>query len=325
MDLNVEIIPGEGMLDLDVSISNVELSVDVIIGSSYGGTTEELPEVFITDAAPTEHSAKIWIAGEPSIVGESNLYNWYAVADPRGIAPIGWHVPSISEWKTLYDYVDDATGLSLREVGYDHWLANQGPIDFEQGTDIYGFKAIANGTYYRGEFGAIKYYSLYWSTSESITNDNRIDAAIISADSIFGFTYAKKEPAITIRLIRDSDNTAQIATDYDGNAYQSITIGTRTWLQKDLNVTHYLNGDLIGSNFNGVDGAFIKYSESGQSSLKYRKNSNWIELHDSQKEDKGVVADLISKMPLSLPEIQVSKESPTDLNVTMWIQQVEEQ
>ena len=123
----------------------------------------------------------------------------------------------------------------------------------------------------------------------------------------------------------DSDNTAQIATDYDGNAYQSITIGTQTWLQKDLNVTHYLNGDLIGSNFNGVDGAFIKYSESGQSSLKYRKNSNWIELHDSQKEDKGVVADLISKMPLSLPEIQVSKESPTDLNVTMWIQQVEEQ
>ena len=26
------------------------------------------------------------------------LYNWYAVNDPRGLAPEGWHVPSIDEW-----------------------------------------------------------------------------------------------------------------------------------------------------------------------------------------------------------------------------------
>ena len=29
------------------------------------------------------------------------LYNWYAVNDPRGIAPKGWHVASDGEWKTL--------------------------------------------------------------------------------------------------------------------------------------------------------------------------------------------------------------------------------
>lgn len=29
------------------------------------------------------------------------LYNWYAVNDPRGLAPRGWHVPTDREWQTL--------------------------------------------------------------------------------------------------------------------------------------------------------------------------------------------------------------------------------
>lgn len=29
------------------------------------------------------------------------LYNWYAVIDPRGLAPQGWHIPSKIEWTTL--------------------------------------------------------------------------------------------------------------------------------------------------------------------------------------------------------------------------------
>ena len=30
-----------------------------------------------------------------------SLYNWFAVADSRNIAPVGWHVPSDEEWTTL--------------------------------------------------------------------------------------------------------------------------------------------------------------------------------------------------------------------------------
>jgi hypothetical protein len=31
------------------------------------------------------------------------LYNWYAVNDSRGLAPVGWHIPSDSEWTALCD------------------------------------------------------------------------------------------------------------------------------------------------------------------------------------------------------------------------------
>jgi uncharacterized protein (TIGR02145 family) len=34
-------------------------------------------------------------------------------------------------------------------------------------------------------------------------------------------------------------------TDYDGNIYNIITIGTQEWMQKNLMVTHYSNGDAI--------------------------------------------------------------------------------
>lgn len=31
------------------------------------------------------------------------LYNWYAVIDPRGLAPAGWHIPHNYEWQKMFD------------------------------------------------------------------------------------------------------------------------------------------------------------------------------------------------------------------------------
>jgi uncharacterized protein (TIGR02145 family) len=44
------------------------------------------------------------------------LYNWYAVVDKRGLAPIGWHVPSIKEYETLFRYLDPKTNFSPGDV-----------------------------------------------------------------------------------------------------------------------------------------------------------------------------------------------------------------
>jgi uncharacterized protein (TIGR02145 family) len=35
------------------------------------------------------------------------LYNWYAVNDPRGLAPAGYHIPSDAEWTVLTDFLGD--------------------------------------------------------------------------------------------------------------------------------------------------------------------------------------------------------------------------
>ncbi len=34
-------------------------------------------------------------------LGSGRLYNWFAVSDSRGLAPVGWHVPTDEEWREL--------------------------------------------------------------------------------------------------------------------------------------------------------------------------------------------------------------------------------
>lgn len=50
-----------------------------------------------------------WCYYEPT-AGEvdynrGKLYNWYAVTDPRGLAPTGWHVPSDAEYTVLTNFL----------------------------------------------------------------------------------------------------------------------------------------------------------------------------------------------------------------------------
>jgi uncharacterized protein (TIGR02145 family) len=52
-----------------------------------------------------------------------NLYNWYAVADPRNLCPTGWHVPSNTEWTSLFEYLGGSTvaGGKLKTTGAQYW------------------------------------------------------------------------------------------------------------------------------------------------------------------------------------------------------------
>jgi uncharacterized protein (TIGR02145 family) len=54
---------------------------------------------------------------DDNVTAPGLLYNWSAVTDGRRIAPVGWHVPSDEEWKTL----EESIGMPVSEANKTSW------------------------------------------------------------------------------------------------------------------------------------------------------------------------------------------------------------
>jgi uncharacterized protein (TIGR02145 family) len=87
------------------------------------------------------------------------LYNWYAVADERNIAPEGWHVATEGDWQTLLNFTGgfgDAA-LPLRHQGALYW--GNGNVN---STNATGFTALPSGLRDNGNFTGFRAITLFW-------------------------------------------------------------------------------------------------------------------------------------------------------------------
>lgn len=98
------------------------------------------------------------------------LYNFYAVIDPRGLAPEGFHIPIEDEIKKLISsfYTPNYVGKNMKEEGTAHWIEQFNPGDNETGfTALPGDKRLTNGKFryqnIKQEFGFEGYW---WCTFE---------------------------------------------------------------------------------------------------------------------------------------------------------------
>jgi len=92
------------------------------------------------------------------------LYNWYAVNDPRGLAPDGWHVPSDAEWTQLTDYLggEEVAGTKMKSTS--GWYKNGNGTNKSQFSGLPG-GAIADD----GFLGSVGYLGVWWSSTEDST------------------------------------------------------------------------------------------------------------------------------------------------------------
>jgi uncharacterized protein (TIGR02145 family) len=126
---------------------------------------DPIPEVEDTVAWQQADSAHTpaWCFYNTSAVNGvyGKLYNWYAVSDPRGIAPDGWHVPSNLDWANLTDYLGGENVAGTKMKAAFGWPGNG------NGTNESGFTGLPGGYRYRmGTFYYVGQYGDWWSSSE---------------------------------------------------------------------------------------------------------------------------------------------------------------
>ncbi|MES2775841.1 MAG: fibrobacter succinogenes major paralogous domain-containing protein [Bacteroidota bacterium] len=130
------------------------------------------------------------------------LYNWYAVNDPRGLLPAGWHIPSETEWNEIFDCLGgwSNAGGKMKEAGTVHWTSpNLGA------TNASGFTGLPGGyRNFQGTFGNVNGFGYWWSNTTNASNANQAWHFYLSYTSSQALSgYFEKTWGFSVRCIRD--------------------------------------------------------------------------------------------------------------------------
>jgi uncharacterized protein (TIGR02145 family) len=143
------------------------------------------------------------------------LYTWYVVTDSKGLCPVGWHVPSDTEWTTLVDFlikngyafsengIDIAKSLAAKS-GWDPEGAYDGSPGGNQAVNnSSGFTAMPSGIRTNSNFfNHIGTSAAWWTSTES----GRIDAWEMAMASFSGIIQGGGTAAVSgfsVRCIKD--------------------------------------------------------------------------------------------------------------------------
>lgn len=114
----------------------------------------------------TGTGARCYYFNDPSVdTAYGKLYNWFAVNDPRGLAPAGWHIPTEAEWATLITFLggEAVAGGNMKETGTVHWKpGNLGATNSSGFTALPGGSRNGNGSYHN-----LNKEGYWWSSSMS--------------------------------------------------------------------------------------------------------------------------------------------------------------
>lgn len=234
------------------------------------------------------------------------LYNWYAVMDERGLAPLGYHIPNNEEYNFLL------SNLGLRNVTYhglkiNHKIATmlQSTSNLwssvmdrnnETATNSSGFSALPGGLRYEdsGSFNLVREEGNWWS-SENIwdsmfnqMNSNKGNPGVLSIDywvSGVGSGFFDAGTGLSVRCIKgEIKRTTKIPIlenehlelDEDGKPREgTYTFGSR-----------YGGASETKTFINGVEnGIRISYDEHGKMSSKcnYKngvQNGEWVSFYN---------------------------------------------
>jgi uncharacterized protein (TIGR02145 family) len=141
------------------------------------------------------------------------LYTWFTIADSRCLCPTGWHVPTITEWDTLTDFLTnnnygyqgggDDIGKALAATSGWDTDTTAGAIGNDQASNnSSGFNGLPGGK--RGSNGIFNYLGIeskWWSSTEF--DDGAWGRSLSNFEGGVSKTIAGKDDGRSIRCLKD--------------------------------------------------------------------------------------------------------------------------
>ena len=94
------------------------------------------------------------------------LYNWFAISDARGLAPVGWRIPTLADWEKMIVELGGYPLAGRRMKSKSGWNM------MGNGNNQSGFSAMPGGG--RGVFGSfldLGDYGNWWAANEASPSD----------------------------------------------------------------------------------------------------------------------------------------------------------
>lgn len=181
-----------------VTIGNREWTVSNLNVTTYRNG-EPIPEITNpTSWSNSPQGAWCWYNNDSAngaIYGR--LYNWKAVTDPRGLAPLGWRIPTQEDMEALYNALPAAeSGGALKDTGTTRWLPpNAGA------TNSTGFTALPGG-FMDGTFSGIGSFGSWWYDDRSTGGDGS-DIILYNSTELFNTGSRVSSEGRSVRLVKD--------------------------------------------------------------------------------------------------------------------------
>ena len=217
---------------------------------------------------------------------KGKLYNWYAVNDSRGLAPIGWTIPTQSDINLLL------VELGGEIVAKQAIKSQTGWGQFGNGNNKSKLNGLPNGIREgdQADFRGGSTYSLHWWTSSANGQYPKqySQTLYLNEDAGRQYTYlssSSQMDGLNVRCIQLNVNSLNESLQ---NFQSTIQIGTQVWSTLNLNEGHFRNGDVIpeiqdaSAWANLTIGAWCHYDNDPANDAIYGKLYNWYAVNDSR-------------------------------------------
>lgn len=95
------------------------------------------------------------------------MYNGYAIESEAGLAPTGWDIPTVADYRALRTYLAPNAGLKMKSAEPGAWREKEG----YEPTGESGFEAKAGGYYFVSGDGDMGDWTDVWYWTKTVAND----------------------------------------------------------------------------------------------------------------------------------------------------------